>query len=82
MVSIPKADYTISPAEIAALHVAAADTTLSGTALQNKKVFDALPERIAEKLNNLAKHVDGDFSSMEISPQVLSKFETLGWEAE
>lgn len=82
MAGIPKTDYTISPAEIAANHVAAADTTLTGTALQNKKVFDALPELIAEKVNNLAKHVDGDFASMEIASQVLRKYESLGWEAE
>lgn len=82
MGSISKSDYTITPAEINANHVAAAETILTGTALQNKKVFDKLPELLASKINALATHVDTDFSSYEISPTVLRQYIQLGWEAE
>ena len=43
----------ITNAEIQAAHVQAAPDTLTGTAAQNKSVFDALPELICEKYNDI-----------------------------
>lgn len=50
-------EYKVTQAEIATNHVQAAPTVLTGTAAQNKKVFDNLSELIAGKHNTLADAV-------------------------
>ena len=51
-------EYKVTQGEIATNHVQAAPTVLTGTASQNKKVFDNLAELIAGKHNSLADAID------------------------
>ena len=49
--------YKITSGEVALVHVEAQDTVLKGTPLQNKQVFDAYPDLIVTKFNNLCDYV-------------------------
>lgn len=49
--------YKITSGEIAQVHVEAQDTVLKGTPLQNKQVFDAYPDLITGKFNNLCDYI-------------------------
>ena len=52
----------ITNAEIQAKHVQAAPDTLTGTAAQNKSIFDELPEFIAETYNDTVDKLTSDTS--------------------
>ena len=60
-------EYKVTQGEIATNHVQAAPTVLTGTASQNKKVFDNLAELIAGKHNSLADAIGGKQTETETS---------------
>lgn len=51
-------DYKVTNAEVQAAHVQAAPNTLTGTAQENKAVFDGYPELLKEKHNGLIDELD------------------------
>lgn len=71
-------DFKITDAEIAAVHVEAQPDVLQGSAQQNKKVFDAYCDKLAEKHNGLCDHV-ADNTDTVIHRDVLTFYESLGW---
>ena len=69
-------DYIISQAEINAVHVAAQPDKLRGTAAQNKHVFDAYCDLIAQKHNAFVNYNAG---TEDIDPAVLALAAEMGW---
>lgn len=57
--------YKINQTDIdaVAVHTTVASDRLSGTVLQNKQVFDAYPDMIVTKFNNLCDYVGGQVPS-------------------
>ena len=71
-------DYKITSSDIAAVHVEAQPTVLQGSALQNKKVFDAYSDMIVEHFNNALEAIEENTSAV-IDPDVLDLYASLGW---
>lgn len=71
-------EYQITDAEKNAVHVEAQPTILQGSPQQNKHAFDAYPDLIVEKHNDLCAFINNDTSSA-IDNQVLVLYESLGW---
>lgn len=63
-------DYKVTNAEVQAAHVQAAPNTLTGTAQENKAVFDGYPELLKEKHNNLIDAIDDALSEKADSSDV------------
>jgi hypothetical protein len=74
-------DYKITNAEVSAVHVEARPTILNGSATQNKQVFDAYPDLIVLRHNQLCDFIEYDMTAT-IDPEVTDLYETLGWVAE
>ena len=71
-------DYKITQGDVAAVHVEAQPTVLQGSALQNKRVFDAYSDMIVEHFNNALDAIEGDTSAV-VDPDVLTLYMSLGW---
>lgn len=63
-------DYKVTNAEVQAAHVQAAPNTLTGTAQENKAVFDGYPELLKEKHNGLIDELDDALSEKADSSDV------------
>lgn len=63
-------DYKITNAEVQAAHVQAAPNTLTGTAQENKAVFDGYPELLKDKHNGLIDAIDDALSEKADSSDV------------
>mgnify|MGYP006958162341 CR=1 FL=1 len=74
-------DYKITSAEVSLAHVEARPTILQGTATQNKQVFDAYPDLITSKHNQLCDYIETDMTAL-IDGEVIQLYESLGWVAE
>lgn len=72
------ADYRITQTEVNSVHVEAQPTTLAGTPLDNKRVFDKYCDLIKDKFNALVDHVENDIDT-EISPIVIQLYREMGW---
>jgi len=57
----------ITQADIAEVYVQGAPTKLSGTAQENKRVFDKLPLMLAEKINSIIDEFAGEGGASDIS---------------
>lgn len=75
-------DYKITATDIARVSVTSQPDTLTGTATQNKKVFDNYPEMIKEHFNNALDYLDGDYTNnFSIDNSVVLYYrDTLGME--
>lgn len=71
-------DYKITSGDVAAVHVEAQPTVLQGSALENKKVFDAYSDMIVEHFNDALEAIENDTSAV-IDPDVLTLYMSLGW---
>lgn len=71
-------DYKILPADIQAVHVEAQPTVLTGSAQDNKKVFDKYSDMIVEHFNDLIDEL-ADNTSELIDQDVLTLYAALGW---
>ena len=74
-------DYKITSTDIAQVHVEAQPTVLQGSAVQNKKAFDAYPDMIVEHFNNALDEIAND-TTAEIDREVLDFYVSLGWTPE
>ena len=74
-------DYKISSADVNGVHVEAQPTILSGSASDNKKVFDKYSDMIVEHFNDLCDFVDSD-TSATVDNDVLVLYASLGWVAD
>lgn len=72
-------DYIISTADIQGVHVQAQPTVLRGSAQQNKQVFDAYGDMIAEHFNGLCNFIADD-KSATIDRSTKELYRALGWE--
>ena len=63
-------DYKVTNAEVQAAHVQAAPNTLTGTAQENKAVFDGYPELLKDKHNGLIDEIDDALSEKADSSDV------------
>ena len=63
-------DYKVTNAEVQAAHVQAAPNTLTGTAQENKAVFDGYPELLKDKHNGLIDELDDALSEKADSSDV------------
>lgn len=63
-------DYKVTNAEVQAAHVQAAPNTLTGTAQENKAVFDGYPELLKDKHNGLIDAIDDALSEKADSSDV------------
>ena len=52
---------------------------LIGEATANKAVFDAFPELIANKHNELIDYISNNFTDANIDNETKRLFESLGW---
>lgn len=75
-------DNKITNAEIAEVHVQAAPDTLTGSAQQNKAVFDAYSDLIKEKHNSLIDDIDGEYASNWRNGSQTGSVRTTGSEEE
>lgn len=73
-------DYKITTTDIAQVSVTNQPDTLTGTATQNKYVFDKYPEMIKNHLNNALDYLDGEYTNnFSIDNSVLLYYkDTLG----
>lgn len=71
-------DYKITSTDIAQVHVEAQPTVLQGSAVQNKKAFDAYPDMIVEHFNDALDEIANDTSAV-IDRDVLDLYISLGW---
>lgn len=55
-------DYKVSASDIAKVSVTNQPDTLTGTATQNKQVFDNYPAMVAEHLNNALDYLDEGYT--------------------
>ena len=74
-------DWTISNADISAVHVEAQPTVLRGTAQENKMVFDKYCDMIATHFNGLITELETSVSPT-IDVSVLAIYAALGWVAD
>ena len=78
MADQPITAYKITQGDVAAVHVEAQPTVLQGSALQNKRVFDAYSDMIVEHFNNALDAIEND-TSAAIDGSVLDLYMSLGW---
>ena len=71
-------DYKISSADVAGVHVESQPTILTGSATQNKQVFDKYSDMIVSHFNDLCDFVDSD-TSATVDNDVLILYASLGW---
>lgn len=74
-------DHKITDGDIAAVHVEAQPTVLRGSALQNKRVFDAYSDMIVEHFNDALDEISSDTSAV-VDNDVLILYMSLGWTPE
>ena len=74
-------DYLISTADIEGVHVQAQPTVLRGSAQQNKQVFDAYGDMIANHFNGLCNFIASD-TSATIDRSTKALYLALGWTEE
>ena len=71
-------DHKITQGDISAVHVEAQPTVLQGSALQNKRVFDAYSDMIVDHFNDALDEIEGDTSAV-IDNDTLILYMSLGW---
>lgn len=70
-------DYKIKQSDIDAVHVGAAPDILTGTAAQNKSIFDGYADMISEKFNEFVEFL-GQQDTSEIDQSVIEKYRQWG----
>lgn len=55
-------DYKITASEVANVNVIAQPDTLTGTATENKQVFDSYPNLIKNRLNTVIDYLGGEYA--------------------
>lgn len=71
-------DYKIRPADVSAVNVESANDVLSGTAQQNKQVFDKYSDMIVDKFNAFIDFFATQDTN-EIDKDVIDDFKSHGW---
>lgn len=56
-------DYKITNSEVAKVNIESQPDTLTGTATENKQVFDSYPDLIKDRLNTVIDYLDGDYAT-------------------
>lgn len=74
-------DYKITDGEREQVRVVGQPTVLQKSPAENKAVFDAFAEMIADHFNNALDEIASD-TSAEIDRQVLDLYIALGWTPE
>ena len=72
-------DYKVTSADINEVMVENQPDTLTGTSTANKRVFDAFPQRVAERHNQVVDYIAENFTDVNIDEQVKTLYKSMGW---